>query len=59
MNRASRSELSAALAMAKALAAAGVLFVPVPVLSDEDALEFKAKAYDRLEAMEKAREGDA
>jgi len=55
MNRASPVDLRIALEMAHSLAKAGVVFVPVPVLSDEDKAILVRDAYMRLDQIEKER----
>jgi hypothetical protein len=56
MKRASPVDLRSAMDAAHVMAHIGIMFVPMPVLSDDDAAELKAKAYARLEALEKAAE---
>lgn len=55
MNRASPVDLRLALEMAHRLAKAGVVFVPVPVLSNEDKAILVRDAYMRLDQIEKER----
>ena len=55
MNRASPVDLRLALEMAHSLAKTGVVFVPVPVLSDEDKAILVRDAYMRLDKIEKER----
>ena len=56
MNRASPVDLRIALEMAHGLAKAGVVFVPVPVLSNEDKAILVRDAYMRLDQIEKETE---
>lgn len=55
MNRASPVDLRRALEMAHGLAKAGVDFVTIPVLSDEDKAILVRDAYMRLDQIEKER----
>lgn len=55
MNRASPVDLRLALEMAHCLAKAGVVFVPVPVLSNEDKAILVRDAYMRITQIEKER----
>ena len=56
MNRASPVDLRLALEMAHSLAKAGVVFVPVPVLSNEDKAILVRDAYMRITQIEKETE---
>ena len=56
MRQASHIDLRSAMDAAHVMAHVGIMFVPMPVLSDEDAAELKAEAYARLETLEKAAE---
>ena len=56
MNRASPVDLRRALEMAHSLAKAGVVFVPVPVLSNEDKAILVRDAYMRITQIEKETE---
>lgn len=58
MERASPADLRTAIEAANALMCAGIMFVPMPIISAADAEELKAKAYARLEAMEREAESD-
>ena len=53
MNRASPIDLRLALEMANSLAKAGIDFVTIPVLSNEDKQILARDAYTRLEQIEK------
>lgn len=53
MNRASPVDLRAALEIANALMKAGIDFVPIPVLSDEDKAILARDVQIRLEQIEK------
>lgn len=53
MNRASPVDLRAALEIANALMKAGIDFVPIPVLSDEDKAILARDVQMRLEQIEK------
>mgnify|MGYP003443542565 FL=1 len=55
MNRASPVDLRIALEMAHSLAKAGVDFVTIPVLSNEDKAILVRDAYMRLDQIEKER----
>ena len=55
MNRASPVDLRLALEMAHSLAKAGVDFVTIPVLSNEDKAILVRDAYMRLDQIEKER----
>jgi hypothetical protein len=60
MNRASPIDLRKALEMVNAMVKAGILFVPMPVLSEADHANLVAKAADRLEQIaEEAEAGQA
>ena len=56
MNRASPVDLRIALEMAHSLAKAGVVFVPVPVLSDEDKAILVRDVQTRITQIEKEAE---
>jgi len=56
MNRASPVDLRLALEMAHSLAKAGVVFVPVPVLSDEDKAILVRDVQTRITQIEKEAE---
>lgn len=49
MNRASPIDLRKALEMVNVMVKAGILFVPMPALSDADHANLVAQAADRLE----------
>lgn len=49
MNRASPIDLRKALEMVNAMVKAGILFVPMPALSDADHANLVAQVADRLE----------
>jgi len=51
MNRASPVQLRQALEMVKAMAEAGVLFVPMPVRSEVEHANLTAQMMDRLEQL--------
>ncbi|WP_110947071.1 DUF1382 family protein [Pseudomonas bohemica] len=53
MNRANPSDLRDALMMAQSFIKAGILFVPMPVLSAEDAQHLGAMANERLDQLER------
>lgn len=59
MNRASPSELRKSLEAAQALVRAGILFVPMPVLSETDHAALASQMHDRLETMAVQAEKDA
>ncbi|WP_037477794.1 DUF1382 family protein [Sphaerotilus natans] len=52
--RASPVKLRAALEAAHAMASAGILFVPVPIVSDEQATDLHKQAMTALEQLEAA-----
>ncbi|MBD1554271.1 DUF1382 family protein [Pseudomonas typographi] len=52
MNRANPSDLRDALMMAQSMIKAGILFVPIPILSAEDAQHLGALAHKRLHQIE-------
>ncbi|HEY0287053.1 MAG TPA: DUF1382 family protein [Pseudomonas sp.] len=53
MNRANPSDLRDASMMAQSFIKAGILFVPMPVLSAEDAQHLGAMANKRLDQLER------
>ena len=57
MERASPVELRKAIAMANALAEAGLSFVPVPVLDDADREALVAQAMARMDTLASEAEG--
>lgn len=57
MERASPVELRKAIAMANALAEAGLSFVPVPVLDDADRESLVAQAMARMDILASEAEG--
>ena len=56
MNRAAPVNARQVLEMAYSLTKAGIMFVPMPVASLDEAAMMRAKAHDRLEAMARAAE---
>ncbi len=53
MNRAHPADLRDALMMAQSMIKAGILFIPMPVLSAEDAQHLGAMANKRLDRLER------
>lgn len=51
MTRASPSELRKSLVAAQAMVQAGILFVPMPVLNEQDHAELASQMQNRLETM--------
>lgn len=56
MNRASPVQLRKALESAKAMAMAGIMFVPMPVADEDEKIRRVNEAYDRLGQMAQASE---
>jgi hypothetical protein len=56
MNRAKPHELRAMALMAQTFTKHGVLFVPMPVTSEEEFKRLQTEAWEKLDAMEAAAE---
>lgn len=56
IQRASPADLRKALEIANTLAKAGLLFIPMPVLSAEDASGLQRQAFERLDKLTQAAE---